>query len=71
VVEGAVAAVNADLRRALRPGGLLLVIDFEPGGVMDWIGRPETADRHGGHGTPKQTVVREVTAAGFELVRGS
>jgi ubiquinone/menaquinone biosynthesis C-methylase UbiE len=64
------AAINDDLRRALRPGGRLLVIDFEPGGVMDWIGKPATAGRHGGHGTPKTTVVREVTAAGFERVRG-
>lgn len=64
------AAINADIFRALRPGGRLVVIDFEPGGLMDWIGRPETADRHGGHGTPKETVVREVTAAGFQLMRG-
>ncbi len=64
------AAINADIRRALRPGGRLLIIDFEPGGIMNWISQPETADRHGGHGTPKETVVREVTAAGFELMRG-
>lgn len=64
------AAINADIFRALQPGGRLLIIDFEPGGVMDWIVDPETADRHGGHGTPKETVVSEVTAAGFELVRG-
>lgn len=63
-------AINADVFRALRPGGRLLVIDFEPGGILNWIGRPEMADRHGGHGTPKETVVREVTAAGFERVRG-
>jgi predicted methyltransferase len=64
------AAINADVFRALRPGGLLVIIDFEPGGIMNWIGRPETADRHGGHGTPKGTVVKEVTAAGFQLMRG-
>jgi ubiquinone/menaquinone biosynthesis C-methylase UbiE len=64
------AAINADIFRALRPGGRLLIIDFEPGGIMNWIGRPETADRHGGHGTPKETVVREMTAAGFQLMRG-
>jgi ubiquinone/menaquinone biosynthesis C-methylase UbiE len=64
------AAINADIHRALRPGGRLLIIDFEPGGIMNWISRPETADRHGGHGTPKETVVREVTAAGFQLMRG-
>jgi ubiquinone/menaquinone biosynthesis C-methylase UbiE len=64
------AAINADIFRAIRPGGRLMIIDFEPGGIMNWIGRPETADRHGGHGTPKETVVREVTAAGFQLMRG-
>ena len=62
-------AINADISRALRPGGRLVIIDFEPGGIMNWIGRPETADRHGGHGTPKETVVREVTAAGFQLMQ--
>jgi predicted methyltransferase len=64
------AAINSDIFRALRPGGRLVVIDFEPGGIMNWIGRPETAERHGGHGTPKETVVKEVTAAGFQLMRG-
>lgn len=64
------AAINADIRRALRPGGRLLVIDFEPGGPLDRISPPETNARHGGHGTPKETVVDEVTRAGFRLVRG-
>jgi predicted methyltransferase len=64
------AAINTDLFRALRPGGRLLVIDFEPGGIMDWIDRPHAAERRGGHGTPRESVVREVTAAGFQLVRG-
>lgn len=63
-------AINADIHRALRPGGRLLVIDFEPGGPLDRIAPADTAERHGGHGTPKGTVIEEVTAAGFRLVRG-
>ena len=64
------AAINADIIRALRPGGRLVIIDFEPGGIMNWIGRPETAGRHGGHGTPRETVLQEVTRAGFQWMRG-
>jgi ubiquinone/menaquinone biosynthesis C-methylase UbiE len=63
-------AINADVLRALRPGGRLVIIDFEPGGIMNWIGRPETADRQGGHGTPKETVMQELTRAGFQWMRG-
>ena len=48
----------------------LLIIDFEPGGIMDWLDPAAAMDRHGGHGTPKETVVKEVTAAGFEPMRG-
>ena len=63
-------AINADVLRALRPGGRLVIIDFEPGGIMNWVGRPETADRLGGHGTPKETVMQELTRAGFQWMRG-
>jgi ubiquinone/menaquinone biosynthesis C-methylase UbiE len=64
------AAINADILRALRPGGCLVIIDFDPEGIMNWIGRPETAGRHGGHGTPKETVLQEVTRARFQWMRG-
>jgi ubiquinone/menaquinone biosynthesis C-methylase UbiE len=61
------AAINADIYRALRPGGRYLVIEFGPGGIMDWIGEPR--GYRSVHGTPNETVVREVTAAGFRLAR--
>lgn len=62
------AAINADLFRAVRPGGRLLMIDFEPGGILNWFEHAGGADR--GHGTLKETLIREVSAAGFALVRG-
>ena len=37
---------------------------------MNWRGQPETTERHGGHGTPKETVLQEVTVAGFQRMRG-
>jgi ubiquinone/menaquinone biosynthesis C-methylase UbiE len=64
------AAINADLFRALHPGGRLVIIDFEPEGLLNWIGRLETAARHGGHGTPKAIVSQEVTRASFQWLRG-
>ena len=52
------AAINASLLRALRPGGLLAVIDMPP---PFFIGR-------GSFGVPAQNVVDEVTASGFALL---
>ncbi len=50
----------ASLRRALRPGGLLVVVDFErlPGKSSDWV---MTHVRAG-----KEIVLQEIAAAGFE-----
>ena len=53
------AETNASLLRALRPGGLLAVIDIPP---------PFFAGR-GNLGVPSQSVTAEVTASGFELLQ--
>jgi len=53
------AETNASLLRALRPGGLLAVIDIPP---PFFTGR-------GSLGVPAQSVTAEVTASGFELLQ--
>ena len=53
----------ASLRRALKPGGRLVVIDYEkiPGRSSSWVMGHVRADR--------ATVVAEIEAAGFRLLR--
>ncbi len=53
------SSINASLLRALRPGGVLAVIDFPP--PFFW-GR-------GSLGVPAKVVVSEVSAGGFEPLR--
>lgn len=59
-------AMNAALRRALKPGARLAVVDFAPRG--EEAERP--ADRAGGraHGIAAATLKGELAAAGFEPV---
>jgi ubiquinone/menaquinone biosynthesis C-methylase UbiE len=61
------AAMQASMRRALKEGGLLLIIDF--GTHRSWS-RPEgvPASREG-HGIDKDLLVSEMEPAGFALVR--
>jgi ubiquinone/menaquinone biosynthesis C-methylase UbiE len=58
--------MNASMRQALKPGGLLAVLDFSP----DSAESADPADRDTGdqHGITSATVVRELTQAGFEEV---
>ncbi len=59
------ASMNASLFQSLKPGGKLAVIDFEPRGS-----EAEPGGRSSGssHGVTAETVVEELTGAGFELL---
>jgi ubiquinone/menaquinone biosynthesis C-methylase UbiE len=62
-------AFAASLRRAVKPGARLAVIDFEPG----WFflqNRPDGAsERRDGHGVARAQVKAEMATAGFAFVR--
>ncbi len=59
------APMRASLRRALRPGALLAVIDLQP--RADWGDLDGVPDR-GGHGIRDEELVAEMTSDGFEAV---
>lgn len=58
-------AMRADLRRALKPGGVLAVIDIKP--QENWRVLPGVPDR-GGHGIGTGDLIQEMLAADFLLV---
>ena len=58
-------AMRSDLWHALKPDGLLAIIDITP--QEDWRVLPRVPDR-GGHGIPTGHLIDEMLGAGFELV---
>ena len=60
------AAMRSSLSRAVRPGGLIAIVDFEPGshGLSRPSGIPENRN---GHGITRTLLIDEMVEAGFEV----
>ena len=62
------AEIIAGLLQALRPGGLLVVIDLPPPFAWIWPWPPEGVPKNrAGHGIAAKLMIDEVTASGFVL----
>ncbi len=61
------AEMDSSLFRAVKPGGLLAVIDEEPrSNTKPPEGVPQN---RGGHGMPQKLLVEQLTSAGFQVVK--
>jgi ubiquinone/menaquinone biosynthesis C-methylase UbiE len=60
-------AMNASIKKALKPGGKLAVLDFGPPPGAE-SSRPDDRDEDGHHGITPATLERELKAAGFEVL---
>ena len=59
--------ILADIGKALRPAGRLLIIDFEPRVSLGSV--EGVRENRRGHGIPMSVLVEELKAAGFEVIR--
>jgi ubiquinone/menaquinone biosynthesis C-methylase UbiE len=60
------AAMNRSLFESVKPGGRLAIIDFSPNRSRPVAASPVDRDADNSHGVDAETVVKELTAAGFE-----
>lgn len=63
------ADMDRSLYQAMRPGGRLAVIDFEPWQKPNEKPVPGVPANRGGHGVPKPIVTKELTQASFVPVK--
>lgn len=62
--------MDASLLRSVKPGGLLVVIDFPPRkSLTESDPVPGVPANRGGHGIPQKILVEELTKAGFTVDR--